>query len=69
VVVGMSHRQRVIPKRQWAEGEWLGSYLGADGDPRNDDRTADEIWEDEQAFARLRQANKQRQATPTRSSE
>jgi hypothetical protein len=63
----MSHRQRVIPKRMWDAD--YGSYLGAEGDPRNDDRTADEQYEDEQAFARLRQANKQRQLTPTRSSE
>jgi hypothetical protein len=65
----MTHRTRFIQKRQWGEGEWLGHYSGADGDPRTDDRTGDEIYEEEQAFARLRQANKQRQLTPTRSSE
>jgi hypothetical protein len=33
----MAHAQRAIPKRLYAEGEYLGAYLGRPGDPRNDD--------------------------------
>jgi hypothetical protein len=63
----MTHRTRFIQKRQWDAD--YGPYTGHPDDPRTDDRTGDEIYEEEQAFARLRQANKQRQLTPTRSSE
>jgi hypothetical protein len=47
----VSHRSRVIPKRQWSDPDY-GEYTGALGDPRNDDRDADERYADEVAMAK-----------------
>lgn len=47
----MSHRERVIQKRMWDAD--LGSYSGEEGDPRNDGRDADEVYEDEVNAARF----------------
>ena len=52
-------RMYVEPRRFPMDSDY-GPYTGHPDDPRNDGRTADEIWEDEQAFARLRKADQQR---------
>jgi hypothetical protein len=33
----MAHAQRAIPKRLYAEGEYMGHYFGRANDPRNED--------------------------------
>jgi hypothetical protein len=47
----MTHRTRVIPKRQWDED--FHEFTNNPDDPRYDDRTASEIYDEEVHVAKF----------------